>query len=87
MRKFKSITPGDLVNVGNRFWKVVGCYYGAVGQEDVIGIESLDRSYGDIGYGPRIKELLVPLELIPHEAIFRPVDHDEAAKPKLQAVS
>lgn len=87
MKRFKSIDCGDLVFCSGRVWRVVGCYHGALGQENIIGLTALDKTPGDIGHGPRVEELLVPLDLIPHESIFRSVDHEEAAKPKLSAVS
>jgi hypothetical protein len=86
MKKFKSILVGDLVMTAGRGWRVVGCYYGALGHEDMIGLECTDKQPGCAGQG-RITEMMVPADLIPHDAIFRLVDHDEAAKPKLQAVS
>lgn len=85
MKRFKSIDCGDLISTGGRVWKVVGCYHGALGQESIIGLTALDKSPGDIGHGPRVEELLVPLDLISHDSIFRAVNHEEAAKPKLVA--
>lgn len=78
MTKFKSIKVGDLIMTAGRMWRVVGCYYGAVGSEDMIGIECLDRKPGINGENEE-REMLVPLDLIPHNSIFRQVDHEDAA--------
>lgn len=82
MTKFKSIHVGDLIMTAGRSWRVVGCYYGALGHEDMIGIECLDKKPGTSGVHDQ-REMLVPLDLIPANAIFRCVDHDlwEAGPP------
>ena len=84
--KFKSICPGDIIHAYGRFWKVTAALYGALGHENVIGIICLDRKHPCFekdGSG----EMFVPLDLIPQDSIFRAVDHAEAEKPKLVAVS
>lgn len=69
MVQFKSIEPRDIVSVANRFWRVTGVYIGALGQENVVGLVAVDgqRQNG---------ELIVPLDLIPAESVFREVDHE-----------
>lgn len=86
MTKFKSIQVGDIINANGRFWKVATCLYGALGHENVIGIICLDRKRPCFEKDGN-DEMFVPLDLIPQESIFRAVDHEEAAKPKLVAVS
>jgi hypothetical protein len=74
MGKFKSIHVGDLIITAGRSWKVVGCYYGALGHENIIGLKSLDKKPGTVGEQD-CEELLVPIDLIPPDSIFRAVDH------------
>lgn len=59
----RSVKPGDvLVYRCSRFgkiwrWKVYGCYYGAMGQESLIEMESLTETAGWTGeweYHPRV---------------------------------
>ena len=79
---FKSIHSGDMIVLGARFWRVSGVYLGGSGQESLIGIECLDRHYGYAGGHGSVREMLVPIDLIPYESIFRQVDHAEAEKGK-----
>ena len=83
MTKFKSIQVGDLIMTAGRSWRVVGCYYGALGHEDMIGLECVDKKPGSAG--ATIAEMMVPVDLIPHGSIFRLVDHEEAAQPRAAA--
>lgn len=86
MTSFKSIIVGDLVHRGSRFWKVTTCLYGALGHEDVIGIVCMDRKPPCFEMDG-VQEMFVPLDLIPQNGIFRAVDHEEEAKPKLVATA
>lgn len=73
-KPFKSIQPGDLYNPGQHFYRVVGVYLGAVGQESMVGLRSLDLEYGT-AHGEDIDEMLVPLDFIEPQCIYRRVDH------------
>jgi hypothetical protein len=74
MKQFKSIQVGDyVINGHGRTWRVLGCYYGAQGHEDMIGVASVDRKPGSVEV--TVTEMLVPLDMIPADWIFRPVDH------------
>lgn len=83
MTKFKSIQVGDLIMTAGRSWRVVGCYYGALGHEDMIRLECIDRKPGSTEVA--VSEMLVPADLIPHSSIFRLVDHEESAQPRAAA--
>lgn len=74
MTKFKSILVGDLIVMERRIWRVTGCYVGALGHEDMISIECLDRKPGSTEKD--VKDMHVPVDMIPHNAVFRAVDHD-----------
>jgi hypothetical protein len=79
--KFKSIDVGDLIVMERRIWRVTDCHYGALGHEDMISIKCLDKKPGSAEGD--VKDMLVPLDLIPHKSIYRAVDHDlwEAGPP------
>lgn len=85
-RTFKSINPGDMVIKRDRLWRVDAVRLGAVGQEDIVEIKALDRTPGYDTSGP-VEAMSVPLDLIDHDCIYRPVDHAAAAKPDLRSVS
>lgn len=74
MKQFKSIKVGDLIMTAGRSWRVVGCYYGALGHENIIGLECTDKKPGCVGEQD-CTEMLVPIDLIPHSSIFRLIDH------------
>lgn len=74
MTKFKSIRVDDLIVRDGRMWRVTGCYHGALNQESMIGLECLDMQAGMSGECT-VREMLVPIDLIPAENIFRKVDH------------
>ncbi len=62
------MTPGDYVIFPTAdhvtfIWRITGIYYGAMGQEDVIGLQSVSRT-NPVAHGKDIEEMLVPLELV-----------------------
>lgn len=52
-------------------WRVTGCYYGALGHEDIIGLAALDREPGNLR-GADVAEMSVPLALIPQGSVYKP---------------
>lgn len=72
MRQFKSVQVYDRVLIDDRQWSVLGVYIGATGRESLVELACVD-SQEQKGIG-----LMVPLDLIPAEAIFRAVDHESA---------
>ena len=63
--------PGNIIIEGGRVWRVTGVYYGALGHEDVVGLEPLDRSLPIVGE-EEVREMIVPLALI-HGKIYAPL--------------
>lgn len=55
--------PGDLVVEEARIWRVTGVYLGAVGQEDVVGLEPLDKTPPHVGE-ETVAEMIVPTALV-----------------------
>lgn len=58
------LRPGDIIVWKNRphryrFWQVTGVYFGAVGQESVVGLRPMDRQI-PTAHGEDIPEMLVP---------------------------
>lgn len=74
---FKSIKPGDMVISQGRIWRVSGCYLGVLGCEDIIGLEVVDKRQGSMD-GRDVKEMAVPLALIPTDSVFRLVDRNHS---------
>lgn len=68
------IEPGYIVISEGRIWRVTGCYYGALGHEDIIGLVPLDKKTGSVD-GSDVAEMTVPLALIPQEGVYAPVAH------------
>lgn len=68
--KFKSIHPRDIVTVNNRTWLVLSCHWGAIGYDNLIELQALDMKQAE--------RVIVPADLIPHDAIYRLVDHEAA---------
>lgn len=68
------IEPGYIVTIEGRIWRVTGCYYGALGHEDIIGLEPLDKKPGSVGEAS-VAEMTVPLALIPKEGVYAPALH------------
>lgn len=75
MAKFKSIRVDDRIIKGDRMWVVTGVHMGAIGQENLITLRSIDMLPG-CAYGQTADETVVPEDLIDHEHIYRQVDHD-----------
>lgn len=44
-------------------WRITGVYYGAVGQENLVGLVAINRKT-PCAHGVDIHEMLVPLELV-----------------------
>lgn len=77
--KFQSIEVNDILVDGLRIWRVTGVYLGGHNQESVVGLYPLDKDAPS--RGPEIiSEMLMPLCLIPPGTVYRPVNHDGAAK-------
>ena len=51
--------PGQLLQVGNRFYSVSGVYLGAEGCASMVGLSPLTERPGNAG-GPRVEEMLTP---------------------------
>ena len=62
----QSKDPGDLVitetSLGLRLWRITGIYIGALGHENVIGLESCDRKAAVTEEG--LVDMMVPEALI-----------------------
>ena len=48
---------------GFRVWRVTGCYLGADSEEELLGLEVLDRKHGHAN-GYRVVEMLVPVMMV-----------------------
>lgn len=74
MAKFVSIEPHDLYVASDGFYRVVGVYLGAVGQESMVGLRALHLNHGT-AHGETIKEMMVPMSFIVPQCVYRMVDH------------
>lgn len=59
---------GDIVvfpseNRGSIIWRITGVFYGALGCEDVVALQSVNLKPG-CAFGEIVKEMLVPLALV-----------------------
>lgn len=51
-------------------WRVSGIYHGALGQESVVGLQSVTRNPPD-AHGQIIEEMFVPIALVQDHAFQR----------------
>jgi len=62
-----SITVDQIIEVdigrSIRIYRVLGIYYGAVGQESMVGVEVLDKHNGVTG-AIEIFEMLIPVDIV-----------------------
>ena len=64
---------GDVVIAGRNAFRIAGVYLGAVGTQNLVGLESLNLATGYAHGGP-IKEMFVPEELVLTAGVYRRVD-------------
>lgn len=60
--------PGDYIiyptaDHTTHIWQISGVYYGALGQESVVGLKSVARN-SPVAHGKDIDEMFVPVELV-----------------------
>lgn len=55
--------PGQLIQIGERFYSVAGVYLGAVGHVSMIGLSPVTERPGHAG-GPNVTEMLTPLPVL-----------------------
>ncbi len=66
---------GDIVIAGRNVFRIVGVYLGAVGTQNLVGLESLSLATGYACGGP-VREMFVPEELVLTAGVYRRVDGD-----------
>lgn len=59
----RGFQPGDVINVGDDFYRVSGVYLGALNCVDLIGLEPMTERPGNAG-GPNVTEMLVPEKIL-----------------------
>lgn len=69
--------PGDYVIYPTEdhvtfVWRISGIYYGALGQEDVVGLQSAIRN-PPVAHGRDVDEMLVPVALVQDFVFTKPV--------------
>jgi hypothetical protein len=67
-----NLKPGCIIACGDHRWKVYGCHIGALGQEDLIHVESLTHSPGWTGEWESHPMLFIPLVLLQGPSITVP---------------
>lgn len=64
---------GDIVVVDNNTFEIRGVYLGALGQQNIVGLKSKNKSNGS-AQGATITEMFVPEELVRFAGVYRRVD-------------
>lgn len=57
------MTPGNLIRIGPRFWRVTGVHLGAIGQESAIAVQA-------IGINPAWDEIPLSVMHVPEAMIL-----------------
>ena len=63
MSERRGFQPGDVIEVGDDFYRVVGVYLGALNCVSMIGLETMTERPGNAG-GAAIKEMMVPEKIL-----------------------